>query len=150
MSDHEATPPVLGISHVAFTVTDMAAAASFWTAAMGFETVIESPRFSLLVHRGMNLGVGITDHEEAATGPFDERRVGLDHLAFAVGDPDSLRAWEQRLTRLGVPHSGVTESDGGHHLNLRAPDNVAIELYVMSESFLATIGMGEPADAAGR
>jgi len=149
MSDHETALPVLGISHVAFTVTDMEPAASFWTGAMGFETVIENPRFSLLVHRGMNLGVGITDHDATAAGPFDERRVGLDHLAFAVGDADSLRAWEQRLTGLGIPHSGITESDDGHHLNLRAPDNVAIELYVMSESFLAAIGTGGPADPVG-
>src|SRR5215468_788274 len=99
MPDHEATPPVLGISHVALTVADMQAAASFWSDVMGFDTFIENPHFRLLVHRGMGLGLGITDHDRATAGPFDERRVGLDHLAFAVGDVDSLRAWEQRLTK---------------------------------------------------
>jgi glyoxylase I family protein len=140
-------PSVLGISHVSLSVADMAAAARFWTEVMGFETFVEDPRFRFFIHRGAHLAVLVSDHESAVTGPFDELRVGLDHLAFAVPDVGSLRSWEQRLTTLGVPNSGITETDGGHHLNLRAPDNLLLELFVMNASMLSSLGLAEPADA---
>jgi hypothetical protein len=40
----------------------------------------------------------------------------------------------------------VTASDGGHHL-LRAPDNLAIELFVISVDLVAAMGLDEPAAA---
>jgi glyoxylase I family protein len=140
-------PSVLGISHVSLSVADMAAAARFWTEVMGFETFVEDPRFRFFIHRGAHLAVLVSDHESAVTGPFDELRVGLDHLAFAVPDVGSLRSWEQRLTTLGVPNSGITETDGGHHLNLRAPDDLPLELFVMGASMLSSLGLAESADA---
>lgn len=144
------TPSMLGISHVSLSVADMDAAARFWTEVMGFETLVENPRFRFFVHRGAHLAVLVSDHESAVTGRFDELRIGLDHLAFAVADVESLRSWEQRLTTLGVPNSGIAETDGGHHLNLRAPDNLPLELFVMSASMLSSLGLGEPADAVAR
>jgi glyoxylase I family protein len=144
------TPSMLGISHVSLSVADMDAAARFWTGVMGFETFVEDPRFRFFIHRGAHLAVLVSDHESAVTGPFDELRIGLDHLAFAVADVESLRCWEQRLTTLGVPNSGVTDTDGGHHLNLRAPDNLPLELFVMSASMLSSLGLAEPADAVAR
>jgi catechol 2,3-dioxygenase-like lactoylglutathione lyase family enzyme len=140
-------PSVLGISHMSLSVVDMDGAARFWTEIMGFETFTEDPRFRFLIHRGARLAVLVSDHESAVTGPFDELRTGLDHLAFAVPDIESLRAWEQRLTTLGVPNSGITETDAGHHLNLRAPDNLPLELFVMSTSMLSSLGFAEVADA---
>jgi len=140
-------PSVLGISHVSLSVVDIDAAARFWTEVMAFETFVDDPRFRFLIHRGAHLAVLVSDHESAVTGPFDELRIGLDHLAFAVPDIESLRSWEQRLTTLGVPNSGITETDGGHHVNLRAPDNLPLELFVMSASMLSSLGLAESADA---
>jgi catechol 2,3-dioxygenase-like lactoylglutathione lyase family enzyme len=144
------TPTVLGISHVSLSVADMDAAARFWTEVMGFETFGEDPGFRFFIHWGAHLAVLVSDHESAVTGPFDELRTGLDHLALAVADVESLRTWEQRLTTLGVPNSGITETDAGHHLNLRAPDNLPLELYVMSASMLSSLGLAEPADAVAQ
>jgi glyoxylase I family protein len=141
------TPSVLGISHVSLSVADMDAAARFWTEVMGFVAFVEDPGFRFFIHRGAHLAVLVSDHESAVTGPFDELRIGLDHLSFAVPDVESLRSWEQRLATLGVPNSGITETDGGHHLNLRAPDNLPLELFVMSASMLSSLGLAEPADA---
>ena len=84
-------------------------------------------------------------------GVFDERRPGLDHLGLAVTDLDTLEAWRDELDEHRVPHSGVVATDAGWHLNLRAPGNFPIELYVMSEGFAGSIGLdpAEPAVAAG-
>ncbi len=38
-----------------------------------------------------------------------------------------------------MPHSPVTESDAGQHLNLRAPGGVAIELCALAPAFLAAL-----------
>jgi hypothetical protein len=41
-------------------------------------------------------GIGVTVMSRdgtAASDKFDERRVGLDHLAFRIGDEDELRKW---------------------------------------------------------
>lgn len=141
------TPSLLGVSHLGLSVADVDAAVRFWTEVMGFELFAEDPRYRLLLHRGARVAIGLSDHDFAVTGPFDERHVGLDHLALAVGDLEALRSWQQRLTRLGVRHSGVTESGGGHHLNLRAPDNVAIELFVIGVELVAAMGLDEPAAA---
>jgi hypothetical protein len=68
-------------------------------------------------------------------------------VAYAVADVDSLRAWEQELTLRGVPHAAIVETDAGYHLNLRAPDDIPIELYVMKPGFAAQLGLddgGEP------
>jgi catechol 2,3-dioxygenase-like lactoylglutathione lyase family enzyme len=68
----------------------------------------------------------------APGGSFDELRVGLDHLAFAVTDRDELDAWSQRLTLAGVTHSPVAAANsipGAAVLVLRDPDNIQLELF---------------------
>jgi catechol 2,3-dioxygenase-like lactoylglutathione lyase family enzyme len=143
----EPAPPLLGLSHVSLSVNDLDAAVHFWTEVMGFEALGREPAFCFLIERDARLAVVVADHLGTVTGPFDERHTGLDHLALAVPDVAALRSWERRLTRLGVTHSGVTESDGGHHLNLRAPDGVPVELFVIAPAMLASLGLAEVADA---
>ena len=46
-------------------------------------------------------------------GAFSERRVGLDHLAFAVADRTELEAWVARLEAHGVGHDGIVNGSTG-------------------------------------
>ena len=87
------------------------------------------------------LAIGLTNQQGQVAGSFDERRVGLDHLALAVADVATLQRWERRLTELDVPHSAITTSDAGNHLNLRAPDNFPIELFVLTDDGAANLGI---------
>lgn len=118
-----------GFSHVSLTVTDLDAARIFWTEVMGFEAVVEAP--GLLIVVDAQVAIACVTHEAGDHGPFDERRVGLDHLSFDVETVDQLRAWEARLTGRGVPSAPIVESPFGSHLNVRGPENLAIELVVM-------------------
>jgi catechol-2,3-dioxygenase len=52
----------------------------------------------------------------------------LDHLAFAVPDGDSLLAWAEHLTEVGIDNPGVVVEGGHPSLQLRDPDGIAIEL----------------------
>lgn len=135
------TPGLLGLSHVALSVRDRHAARHFWVDVLGFELVEDLPEITLVLDRGAGIAVALTDHAQTVGGSFDEHHVGLDHLALAVADVGALLSWEQRLSHLAVPHSGITETDAGHHLNLRAPDDLPIEMFVMKPAFASTLGL---------
>jgi glyoxylase I family protein len=48
------------------------------------------------------IGVAVMTHDgTASTDAFDERRVGLDHLAFRVKDRDELQRWVTHLATKG-------------------------------------------------
>lgn len=134
-------PGVLGLSHLGITVRDVPAARQFWASVMGFATLVDGDDFCLLFEPSARLAIGLTNQQGHAAGTFDERRVGLDHLALAVVDVATLLRWEQRLTELAIPHGPISTSDAGHHLNLRAPDNFPIELFVLSDVGAANLGI---------
>jgi glyoxylase I family protein len=131
-----------GISHVSLTVPEMVRARAFWTTVMGFEVAIEVPGATVCVHRGSGTVVGFRDHAGSVTGTFDETRVGLDHIALAVPSVADLEEWTAWLDQHDVEHSAVVESDLGHHLNLRAPDHIAVELFVLRSEVAAALGVG--------
>lgn len=139
-------PPLQGISHIALSVDDVPAAMAFWTEVMGFEVMTSTPTLGFLVDRPTRIALGVTDHGAEGRGAFDERRTGLDHLAFAVQDIAALHAWQRRLDAHGVVHSMV-ESDSGHHLNLRAPGGIPLELYVMNAVTASAFGLDGPHQA---
>jgi catechol-2,3-dioxygenase len=64
-----------------------------------------------------------------SSDPFDERRPGLDHLAFGCGDHAELEAWAGRLDALGIPNGGVVDAAYGSGLSFRDPDNIALEFF---------------------
>lgn len=72
----------------------------------------------------------LTHHTTEASDTFDERRVGLDHLAFGVTDRDELQKWVTHLDGHGVPHSGIIDAEYGPTVVFRDPDNIQLELFV--------------------
>jgi glyoxylase I family protein len=66
----------------------------------------------------------------AELGLFDERRIGLDHLAFRVANRDELQRWATHLEAKGVPHTGIIDIGYGPTLVFRDPDNTQLEFYV--------------------
>ena len=140
------TPTILGLSHVGLSVRDREAARHFWVDVLGFELFEEQPAYCFVIDRAAGLAVTLIDHDQTVSGSFDEHHPGLDHLAYAVPDVESLLSWQQRLDGHGVAHSPIIETDAGHHLNLRAPDNVPIELYVMKPEFATLLGLDEGVD----
>ena len=119
--------PIRGLSHVQLDVTDPAASAAWYTAALGLEPLAEDPDigYVALSHRGARLVVVLTRRPD---GPPDPTAGPLDHLAFAVPDGASLEAWAAHLTAVGIDHPGVVPEDGNPSLQLRDPDGTAIEL----------------------
>jgi glyoxylase I family protein len=137
--DPEFAPVLQGISHVGLTVADLDRAIDFWCRVMGFRVVIKEQEYCMVWQASATLAIGLTAHSGSAVGPFDEHHVGLDHLALAVADVPTLSAWATRFAELSVPHSPIDETDAGHHLNVRAPDNLAVELFAIKADFAGTV-----------
>jgi glyoxylase I family protein len=129
-----------GLSHVQLSVSDVAASAEWYTAALGLESYAADPDvgYVALRHRAARVVIVLTARARAEppTGiavPAGERAPqpaggSLDHLAFAVPDGDALDEWAGHLTRIGIDHPGVVPENGNPSLQLRDPDGITIEL----------------------
>jgi glyoxylase I family protein len=74
------------------------------------------------------IAVTVMTHDATAeSGAFDERRVGLDHLAFPVADPDELQRCATHFDAMGVTHTGILNTGYGPTLVFRDPDNMHAE-----------------------
>lgn len=123
---------MLAITHVAVTVTDLEVSREWYRRVLGSDPVLDEDTgpFHHVVFAlgGTLLGLhGFPDLAE--TSPFDERRPGLDHLAFGCATRDELVAWADRLDALEVAHGGVVDAPYGSGLSFRDPDNIALELF---------------------
>jgi glyoxylase I family protein len=121
------------ITHVAVTVSDLTRSEAWYTKLLGAEPVLDEDTgpFRHIVYAvggGTLLGLhGFPDLQTADA--FDERRPGLDHIAFGCADRAELEAWAARLDELGVAHGGVVDAHYGSGLSFRDPDNIALELF---------------------
>src|ERR1700741_5192555 len=98
-------PAIIGLGHLDFTVSDGDRAAQWWQEVMGFKLLAkwEGPRFlGWTMAHPCGLVVTAVTHAEGDATAFDERKVGLDHVAFRVSDLAALEAWASRLDALGV------------------------------------------------
>jgi glyoxylase I family protein len=74
--------------------------------------------------------VGLNQFPDPASNePFNERRIGLDHLAFACTGRSELTEWEARLHALGVVNGGIVDAPYGSGLSFRDPDSIALEFF---------------------
>jgi catechol 2,3-dioxygenase-like lactoylglutathione lyase family enzyme len=130
---------IRGLHHFGLTVRDVEASAAWYVDVLGFQRVGEfnSPdgarRKVFLRHKGLRARLGLTQHRESGQDLFDETRVGLDHLAFAVSDRAELDAWAERLGAAAVVHSSIAPANsipGAAVLVFRDPDNIQLELFV--------------------
>ena len=124
--------PMPAITHVALTVSDLEASAAWYTKVLGAEPVLDEDTgpFRHIVYSlgGTLLGLhGFPDL--ATTEAFDERRPGLDHVAFGCATRGELEEWASRLDELGITHGGVVDAGYGSGLSFRDPDNIALELF---------------------
>src|SRR4029077_14800835 len=100
-----AMPDFPTITHVALTVTDLNRSVPWYEALFGSKPVLDEDTgpFRHVVWLLGGTLVGLHQFPDPTdAGPFDERRVGLDHLAFACATRKELEDWEGRLNKLGV------------------------------------------------
>jgi glyoxylase I family protein len=129
-----AVPDFPSIAHVAVTVTDLERSTRWYTALFGSEPVLDEDEQGGAFHHtvyalsGGQL-FGIHTHVEPAGGTFDERRAGLDHVAFTCSGRGELQQWADRLDTLGISHGGVKDASYGSGVSFRDPDGIALEFF---------------------
>lgn len=128
-------PSITGISHVDLSVTDLDASDAWYRELLGAVPLFggRSDDNGLdaryIVEPNSGVVIGLEQHDANPGTPFDERCVGLDHLAFNVASRDELDGWLARLDQLGVAHSGITEEEPWDVLVCRDPDNIQLEFF---------------------
>lgn len=130
------TTTMPAISHVAVTVTDLAVSEAWYTRVLGVEPVLDEDTgpFRHIVYLVGNTMLGLHGFPDLASRePFNERRPGLDHIAFGVASREELGKWAARLDELGVAHGEIVDAGYGSGLAFRDPDNIALELFAPPE-----------------
>ncbi len=130
-----------GYSHVRLTVTDIDRSRAFYDAVFGLPVAIEVPAdadeatkkemwwvFGGVVYSlGENSLLGLRPVAPAGDR-FDPDRVGLDHVSLAVGSRADLESVVTTLDEKGLPHEEIKDIGMMLILELRDPDNIALEL----------------------
>jgi catechol-2,3-dioxygenase len=120
------------IAHVALTVSDLDQSVPWYESLFGTQPVLDEdtgPFRHVVWLVGQTL-VGLHQFPDSASSEqFNERRMGLDHLAFACANRSELAEWEARLNELGIAHGGIVDASYGSGLSFRDPDNIALEFF---------------------
>jgi len=122
-----------GLHHLTIRTTDLSRAKRFYTDTLGFQLVRERDGAVLLNAHGTLFGVLGAAPETSPEDRFDPFRVGLDHLALAVANAESLHELKQQLDAAGVRNNGVEDDmlTGARYIAFYDPDGIAWELYAM-------------------
>ena len=126
-----AFPP---IAHAAVTVTDLERSTAWYGALFAASPVLdEDEQIGGYHHTVFELEggqlFGLHLHPGTTGGEFDERRTGLDHVAFACRDRAELASWADRLDELGIEHGGIVDAHYGSGVSFRDPDGIALEFF---------------------
>lgn len=127
-------PTIAGYSHLSFTVSDLARSTEWYRDILGFELDAEIKadgfRRNRLRHPDARITLTLTEHDGGSGDRFDERRTGMDHLAFAVPTMEDVLRFKERFEERGVPHSDVRATVGGAGgiITFRDPDNIQLEV----------------------
>lgn len=121
------------IAHVAVTVPDLDRSVPWYQRLFDADPVLDEDtgpfRHVVWLLGGQTL-FGLHQFPDFVSGPaFDERSVGLDHVAFACPDRATLEAWRDRLGELGIENGGIVDAHYGSGLSFRDPDNIALEFF---------------------
>ena len=128
-------PEFPALTHVAITVTDLERSTSWYSTLFGADPVLDEDEESGTFHHtvfvlGSGNLFGLHTHLGRESGDaFEERRTGLDHVAFACADRSELEAWASRLDELGISHGGIKDAHYGSGVSFRDPDNIALEFF---------------------
>ena len=126
------TPAMPAITHVALTVSDLDRSVAWYKALLGSDPVLDEDtgpfHHTVFLIGGTLLGLH-SFPDLKSSEPFDERRPGLDHVAFGVANRKELEQWAARLDELEIPNHGIDDAHYGSGLSFRDPDNIALELF---------------------
>lgn len=139
---HKNMSKLRSVHHLALTVTDVDRSVPWYARVLELEESIrrDDPETGLrkvvLRSPGDEFAVMLVQHADQGRRSFDERRTGLDHVAFKVSSHADLVEWEARLTEYGVTYTPASSSrtlPGAAAIVFRDPDGIQLEVWADPE-----------------
>ncbi|MEJ2865879.1 VOC family protein [Actinomycetospora flava] len=135
-------PGLTNIHHYSPTVSDVETSAAWYERVLGMSRVPapfphwgdEEGGYAVVLLHPAGFLIGLHHHHARLEGGFDERKTGLDHVAFGVASRADLDTWATWLDTCGVAHDGVQDAKDPmpySTLVFRDPDNIQLELFHM-------------------
>ena len=123
---------IRGVHHIVLTVSDPNRSAEFYEKILGEKASRENPQVRW-TSCGNFLFCFLRPPKQALPHDrFDENRLGLDHVGFAVESHQQLNELLARLKEMGVETAGIEFDPDGQsdYVCFRDPDNIQVEFYV--------------------
>lgn len=122
-----------GIAHATITVSDIKKTKEFYEKLFGTQFPMDDGKsFSLLT-------VGIPCwfvqwEKQYPADRFDERRIGLDHIAFKLETLEELKHFINVVNEMSVKNAGLERFAGKYpYVAFRDPDNIQVEFFIPKE-----------------
>ncbi|OGM76679.1 hypothetical protein A2210_01495 [Candidatus Woesebacteria bacterium RIFOXYA1_FULL_40_18] len=122
-----------GIAHTTLTVSDIQRTKKFYERLFQVKLPMDN-KFSLSL-----LKVGIPCwfvqwEKQYPKDRFDERRIGLDHIAFELKTLGELKKIIARLDEMRIKNAGLERfADKYPYVAFRDPDNIQTEFFIPEE-----------------
>ena len=96
-----------------------------------YEPADNRQRDACLLEPTTGLEICLVEYSGGTQELFNEFAPGLDHLEFLVAERKDLDEWAERLSSLGIAHSGVKELPYTRNamVTFRDPDNIQLEFF---------------------
>lgn len=122
-----------GIAHVTLTVSDVRKTKAFYEKLFQTELFMDDENSFSLLKVGIPCWF-VQWKNNTNNDRFDERRVGLDHVAFKLENLNKLEEVVKRLKQMNVHNSGLKRFGEKYpYVAFRDPDNIQTEFFIPKE-----------------
>lgn len=123
---------IRGVHHIVLTVSEPNRSAEFYEKILGVKAFSGDPQVRCISCGNFLLCFQRPPKQALLDDRFDENRLGLDHIGFAVESHQQLHNLLVVLQELGVTTAGIEfDPDGqSNYVCFRDPDNIQVEFYV--------------------
>ena len=119
------------MTHFAVTVSDLDRSIAWYEILFGAAPLLVHDEATYRFAVWLEPMFALHQHHSGADGvPFDEHRIGLDHIAFGCASRDELEVWLARMDELDISHGEIVDAFYGSGLAFRDPDNIQLEFFV--------------------
>lgn len=123
-----------GLAHATLTVTDIKRTKAFYEELFGTEFEMDSKRVFSLATVGVPVWFVERPIAKKTNDRFNEKRVGLDHIAFKLENLSVLEKVVAKLQEMGVKTAGLEKyADKYPYVAFRDPDNIQTEFFIPKE-----------------
>lgn len=122
-----------GIAHATLTVSDVQRTKKFYEKLFETEITMDNKISFSLLKAGIPCWF-VQWKKQYPKDRFDERRIGLDHIAFELKTLEELKKIVGRLNSMGVRNAGLERFAGKYpYVAFRDPDNIQTEFFIPRE-----------------